>query len=171
MEELVKKAINKDENAFDKLIIQIEKELYIIAKSRLKDEDDIADALQETILKCYSNIHKLKNYSFFKTWTIRILINECNKIWDKKKKYRISIEDEQAQDYLKTEDDYDNLNFFLLIKQLNKDEKIILTMYYCLGYTTKQISIVLNKNENTIRSKMTRAKNKLKKNFEGGNEI
>lgn len=168
MEELVKKAKNNDENAFDELIILIEKELYLIAKIKLKNDDDIADAIQETILKCYQNIHKLRDTKLFKTWTIKILINECNKIYRKKEKYKISIEDNEIENYIKAEENYDeNIDFNILIKKLETEEKLILTLYYCSGYTTKEISKILHKNENTIRSKMARAKFKLKNQLKG----
>ncbi len=168
MEELVKKAKNNDEKAFDELILLIEKELYLIAKTKLKNDDDIADAIQETILKCFQNINKLRDIKLFKTWTIKILINECNKIYRKKEKYKISIEDNEIEKYIKLEEKYDeNIEFNILIKKLETEEKLILTLYYCSGYTTKEISKILKRKENTIRSKMTRAKNKLRKQLEG----
>ena len=42
MEELVKRAKNNDEEAFDEIILSIEKEMYLIAKARLNSDDDIA---------------------------------------------------------------------------------------------------------------------------------
>lgn len=168
MEELVLRAKNKDENAFDELILSLEKELYLIAKMRLKNDDDIADALQETILLCFKNIHKLKEVTFFKTWVIKILINECNKIYRKKEKYKISLQDKELEKHIKTEENYDDeIEFYLLIKDLEPDEKLILTLYYSSRFTTKEISKMLKKNENTVRSKITRAKNKLKKQYGG----
>ncbi len=168
MEELVKKAKNNDEEAFDKLITLIEKEMYLIAKTRLKNDDDIADALQETILKCFQNIYKLRDAKLFKTWTIKILINECNKIYRKKEKYKISLEDNEIEKYIKLEENYNNIGFDILIRKLEDDEKLILTLYYCSGYTTKEIGKILHKSENTIKSKMLRSKKKLKKQYEGG---
>ena len=53
MEELIEKAKNDDKRAFSELIIAIEKELYLIAKTRLSNDDDIGDAIQETIYKSY----------------------------------------------------------------------------------------------------------------------
>lgn len=168
MEELIKKAINNDDKAFNELILSIEKELYLIAKSRLKEDDDIADAIQETIFKCYKNIHKLKDKCLFKTWIIKILINECNKIYRKKRKYKISLEDKEIDKYISTEEKFDeNIEFYMLIKNLDYEEKIILTLYYCSNYTTKEISKILKKNENTIRSKMSRAKIKIKNQYKG----
>lgn len=168
VEELVKRAKNKDEKAFDEIILLVEKEMYLIAKTRLYNDDDIADAIQETIYHCYKNIHKLKDNKFFKTWIIKILINECNKIYKKRHKYNISFEDKEFEKYIKIEENYENIDFDILIRNLDTEEKTILTLYYCSGYTTKEISKILRKNENTIRSKMSRSKEKLRKQY-GGN--
>lgn len=166
MEELVKRARNNDEEAFDQIIINIEKELYLIAKSRLDNDDDIADVMQETILSCYKNIHKLRENAVFKSWAIRILINKCNDIYKKKRKNTISLD----KDNMEIEDKYihdDNLSFYILIRNLNEEEKTILTMYYYFKYTTKEISKILKINENTIKSKIIRAKTKLKNEYGG----
>lgn len=164
MEELVEKAKKEDE-AFDKLILLIEKELYFIAKTRLKNEDDIADAIQDTILACYKNLKKLRNNAFFKTWAIKILINKCNDIY-KKRKNNISFEDNEVENYIKIEDEI-NIGFEMLIKDLDHEEQLILKLYYYSKYTTKEISKILKKNENTIKSKIIRARNKIRNQLEG----
>ena len=168
MEELVSKAKNKNENAFDELMLVMEKEMYSIAKTRLKNDEDIAEAMQETILLCYKNIKKLRENALFKTWTIRILINECNKMYRKKGKQHISWEENELDKYIEAEENYEGqMDFDILIKELKPDEKLILTLYYRSGYTTKEISQILKKNENTVRSRMTRAKQKLKEQLKG----
>lgn len=164
MEELVKRAKNKDEEAFDEIILMIEKEMYLIARTRLSNDEDIADVMQETILICFKNIQKLKDNSLFKTWTIRILINECNKLYKKRKKKFVSINEIELKDENYNED---NISFQILIKNLNEDERTILTLYYCSQYTTKEISNILKIKENTIKSKLLRAKNKLKNEYGG----
>lgn len=161
MEELVEKAKNNDEKAFDEIIEQTKKEMYLIAKARLKNDEDIADVMQETILSCYKNIKKLKNNCYFKTWIIKILINECNKIYRKKGKNDISFEDKEIENYIKANEE-EIPEFEILIRRLKEDEKLILTLYYYSGYTTKEISKIIKKNEGTIRSKISRAKDKLR---------
>ena len=52
-EKLVIKAQNGDKEAFTKLIQRYKKEMYCIAKSRLNNEVDIDDAIQETLYKAY----------------------------------------------------------------------------------------------------------------------
>lgn len=169
MEELIERAMQKDEEAFNELIILLQNDMYLIAKSKLKNEDDISDAIQETILSCYNNLRKLRNTSLFKPWLTKILINECNKIYRKRKKNNVSYEDNKIENYLKFEDEnFENIGFDILIRNLKDDEKLILTLYYYSGYSTKEISKILKINESTIRSKISRAKEKLKIQYEGG---
>lgn len=166
MEELVEQAKNKDDKAFDELILIMEKEMYLIAKSRLNSDDDIADAMQETILMCFKNICKLKDNALFKTWVMRILINECNKIYKKKRRNVVSLDEKNIE--IKDESySEDKLSFQTLIRHLSEEEKTILTLYYCSKYTTKEISNILNIKENTIKSKIIRAKNKLRNEYGG----
>lgn len=171
MEELVEKAKNNDQRAFSELIMAIEKELYLIAKTKLKNDDDIGDAIQETIYKSYKNIKKLRDNSLFKTWIIKILINECNNIYRKKSKYAISYEEKEMENYLTVNDKSDNVEFEVLIRDLDTEEKLILTLYYCSKYTVKEISKIVKIKENTIKSKMARARNKIRKQFEEEGDI
>lgn len=156
---LAKKAKNGDKQAFNDLIKYYQKDLYYIAKCKLHNEDDICDAVQETILNAYSHITTLISPYKFKSWLIKILINECNKIYLKYKNNYLEISDElnlYAKDY------NSNIEFLDLINKLNSDEKEIFILYYKEGYSTKEISKMLNLNQNTIRSKISRGKEKIK---------
>lgn len=76
----IKKAQKGDHEAFSRLFRQLESQLYRLAKTILLKDEDCADALQETTLKVYKGLTNLKQPKFFKTWVIRILINECNQL-------------------------------------------------------------------------------------------
>ena len=80
MELLIKKAMKGDAEAFVQLMELNEVSMYKTAKAILANEEDIGDAIQETILAAYKNIHTLKKAQYFKTWLIRILINKCKDI-------------------------------------------------------------------------------------------
>ena len=170
MEELIEKAKNDDKRAFSELIIAIEKELYLIAKTKLKSDDDIGDAIQETIYKSYKNLRRLRDNSLFKTWIIKILINECNNIYKKKRKNAISYEDKEMENYIASNDESGNIEFEILIKNLSSEEKLLLTLYYCSKYTIKEISKITKIKENTIKGKLARARNKIRNQLEEGEE-
>lgn len=162
-EELIKNAKKGDKEAFTNVILNVQKDLYIIAKIKLKDEDDICEAVQETMIEAYKNIKNLRHIEYFKTWIIRILINKCNRIYSAKKKFYLSVtEYTDINENTTTEKDViDKIDFYYLIKDLKNDEKTILTLYYFLNYTTKEISQILKMKESTIRSKISRSKKKL----------
>lgn len=164
MEELIKKAQNGDKDAFTSIILDMNDELYKIARTRLNDENDIFDAIQETMISSYKSIKKLKDPKCFKSWLIKILINKCNDIYKKKK--IISIEQNNLQEYIQDETELDNnLNFIAIINCLNYSERIAILLYYQNQFTTKEIANILHTNENTIKTRIARAKNKIKNNY------
>lgn len=167
MYELIKKAKKGDKEALTEIIIKKKNSLYKIAKSLLKEESDIEDVVQETIITAYIKIYKLRNEELFDIWIKRILINECRKFYKRKYKKEIPVETEKMEYLISTKDKLveqeDKMDFKLFIKKLNRDEKMILLLYYQEGYTTKEISEILEIKEGTIKSKISRAKIKLKK--------
>ena len=83
MDLLIKKAIGGDKEAFSKLINEYERKLYIIARSRISNEEDVKDIIQDTIMNAYINLKTLKNIDKFNSWITTILINKCNKFYIK----------------------------------------------------------------------------------------
>lgn len=177
MEELVKRAKVEDNQAFTELIMNIQMDLYKIAKAKIKDDDDINEAIQETIIKAYSSIKKLKDEKYFKTWIIRILINECNNIYKKKKvnkieEYNENVIKEADSDMINTK--INNLDFFILIDKLNEDEKIVVVLFYLEEYSTKQLDMKIdntNKTEFTAQERVLDDNNKIIMNNVGNTKF
>lgn len=170
MEILIKKAINGDSEAFISLIDKHELTMYKTAKAILNNEEDIGDAIQETILSAYKSINNLKNPKYFKTWLTRILINKCNDIVRKSKNIMF-IEKYTKEEFY--EEDIDvRLEFDECFEKLGSEYKLVLSLYYVDGFNTREISEILNENENTIKSRLLRGKKHLK-NFllKNGNEV
>ena len=84
MELLIQKAKQHDKAAFAAIMTQNAQSMYKVAKAILKNDEDVADAMQETALTCWEKIGTLKKNEYFKTWMIRILINKCNYIYRQK---------------------------------------------------------------------------------------
>lgn len=164
MEELIKKAQQGDEESFTTIIIEIEQSLYKVARMRLNCNDDIDEAIQETIIQAFKSIKKLKKTEFFKTWIIKILINNCNKIYSRKIKHpTIEYDEKLDNDTYLSDININNLDFYILIKTLNYKERISLTLHYLEDLMTKEISKILHEPESTIRNRISRAILKLKK--------
>ncbi|MNT17287.1 RNA polymerase sigma factor [compost metagenome] len=55
-----------------------------------------------------------------------------------------------------------------MIDKLNYEEKIVLTLYYKDNYSCNEIANILNISVNTVKSRITRAKDKIKQTLKGG---
>ena len=128
---LVKKAKNGDKEAFSKLIFSVQNDLYRIANIRLSNYDNICEAVQNTIVNAYLSINKLREEKYFKTWIIKILINECNHIYSNNKNI---MELDSSLKYFQGKDDINdtisNLDFQKLLNFLNYEEKTIVMLFY-----------------------------------------
>lgn len=87
MENLIKKAKLRDADAFTELMQQQMQNMYKTARSVLGNEEDVADAISDTILACWEKIGQLKQDGYFRTWMTRILVNKCRDIIQKKKQF------------------------------------------------------------------------------------
>ena len=174
MEELIKKAQNGDKNAFTNIILQIRNDLYKIAKTRISNDDDIEDLIQDTMIETYKHIKKLREPEKFRMWVIKILINKCNKLYKKKYRKDISIDEYNLENYIilnNQKDIEDDLNFYYLIKYLKYEERIVLVLHYMEQYSVKDISKILKTNENTIKTHLYRAREKIKERLKENGEV
>ena len=173
MNDLIELAKKGDKEAFTKLILTIEYDLYRIAQTRLNDNYDINDAIQNTMINAYNHIKKLKDNTMFKSWIIKILINECNQIYKSKKKKNELFNKLKDNPTSSIEEDTFNkvnskIDFELILKNLNYKEKLIITLYYNNEYTCSEISDMIGIKKNTVKSILTRTKEKIKKIYDKG---
>ncbi len=171
MEQLVKKAIEGDKEAFAALIENNMQSLYKNAWIYLKNDEDIADAVQDTILACYEKICTLQNPKYFKTWMIRILINKCVDIIRKK----TNITDvEEIGELHSLEQEYERCEWKLLMSTLEWKYSIVLNLYYYEQLSVKEISKLLELKQNTVLTRLRRGRQLLRNELEGhcgcGNE-
>lgn len=169
MNNLIKKAKKGDKKAFIELIQPLEKKIYVIAKSRLKNIEDVKDSIQETLYYGYKNLNQLRNEEKFESWIISILINNCNKFYKQyDNNYHLSYEESQlvkadSNQYLKIDS---KIDFFILLELLDDIEKEIFVMFYVQEYTINNISDELDLNENTVKTKLRRARQKIQNYIE-----
>lgn len=156
----IKLAKEGDKPAFERLIYEHKYALYRIARTRLHCEEDIEDVFQETIIKAYKGIIKLRKDEYFKTWIIRIMINECN-IMLRRKKDVLYI-DNVIVENIQRPDLADNIGIFDLINSLEDDLKMVVLLYFYEDMPQKEISKLLKIPNGTVRSRISRAKEKLR---------
>lgn len=171
MEELLKRLKKDDKKAFEEIVRIYENQLFTIAKFRIGDEALAQDAVQETFLVLYLKAREIKDYKKLKSWLTIVLINKCNDIMRKNKIIQVSFEGNDFNNFLYVEEEIetilDKVNFIDLVSCLNVDERTILSMFYEDEYTIDDISNILKISEGTIKSKISRAKLKLKNKIGG----
>ena len=104
------------------------------------------------MIETYKSIKKINQPEKFKKWVRRVLINKSHRIYRRKYRKDISI-DESNMNSLSTNNINDiesNLNFYDVIKNLKYEERIIVVLYYMEDYSVKEIKDILKMNENTI---------------------
>ena len=172
MIELIDKAKDGNEEAFTELMLSIKDDLYKIAKIRIYNDDDINDAIQETMIKVYKSLNKLKDNEKFKFWVIKILINNCNSIYRKKSKKEKIVEEYELDKFVEL-NSYksieDNLYLYSLLDNLKYNERTIVMLYYMEEFSIKEIKKILKMNENTIKTHLYRARQIMKKIIEEDN--
>ena len=165
MSKLIKQAMLGDQEAFIRLMEENKPAMLRIAYGFFHQEADIADAMQETILDAYEHLSSLKQPRYFKTWLMRILINNCNNIYRKNKKY-LPME-ELPEKTCGTEQNMDEgmVRFKELLSCVSEKNRVCFQLYYGEELTTREIAYILHIRESTIRSRMHREKLRLKDQF------
>lgn len=140
-------------------VLEAEATLYRVAKSILKNDADCADAVQEAILKSYSKLHTLKEDAFFKTWMVRILINECYKIQKLRKKV-LPYEEYQREE--RTAEEYSHSDLYEALLKLDEKLRIPIILYYINGFKINEVAKVLKVPEGTVKSRLSRGRSMLR---------
>lgn len=154
--QLIRKARSKDPDAFSSLIYFYMKDLYRVAISILMNDEDAADAIQDTILGCWEKLHTLKQEKYFKTWLTRILINHC---YDMRKKQQRMTTMEDYEEPV-AEDQY-NVELKEALRQLDEKYRIVMVLYYSEGYQTGEIAELLEIPRSTVQTRLQRGREKL----------
>lgn len=155
-------ACSGDLEAFTRLVKKYEQSMYRVSRSILPSENECLDAAQEAIIKAHHSLTTLRDPRLFKSWLMRILVNECNRLIRKTSKL-VLLDDwhEQASSYRFEE----NIEVQEAVQLLEEELRLCIVLYYFEDMAIKDISIVLNQPEGTIKSRLSRARKKLSAYF------
>lgn len=168
LKELVSSSIKGDEKAISELISMHKKLVINLAYNILNDYQSSLDICQETFIKAFKNIKKLKQPEKFKNWICKIALNLTKNELKKRKVeeyYR-----ENAAFSLKIKGDSDRGKSMILkeaLKKLKFKDRFILSMYYYQGFNLREISELTNIKEDNLKMILSRARKKLRKKLEG----
>lgn len=129
------------------------------------DYDLGRDALQDSFIKIFKNIHQYEGKGAFEGWMRRIAIHAALSV---KKKFRmlhldLIVEQDESQ-YADIPDIYSNLNtedIISLLRQLPETLYLVFNLYVVEGYQHNEIANILGIAESTSRSALCKARNRL----------
>lgn len=164
---LVRQAKRGDVDAFAELYAGIYKDMYRFALYTLRNASDAEDAVSDAVTDAFASIKKLRSEDAFKSWIFRILSNKCkDKLREYAGKNETVIEDTEAIVVDSGPEMTECIQIRKLFLELADEERLIISMHQFAGYTSREISEILHMNENTVRSKESRALRKMEQQLQ-----
>lgn len=141
-------------------IVEEEKDLmFRLAYNIMQNTADSEDVVAESICKAWEKRSSLKNPAKLRSWMIRITVNIAKNMISVKNRQKL-VED--FQDYCDSEPE-DKKNIWLLVRELKEKESTVIILFYYRGFSVKEIAQILHIPEGTVKSRLSSARNHLKK--------
>lgn len=162
-EELVRAAKAGDAGAFTELYKEIYRDMYRFAYYMLKHAEDAKDAVSEAVMDAWAAIGTIRKEEAFKNWIFTILSNKCRA---KLREYvnRPGELSEVLSDTLQSPEGVtppEHLQLREEFLKLPETDRLIIGLHLFGGYKTRELAEALHMNENTVRSRESRALKRL----------
>lgn len=160
---------NRYQVDFENTIEKYSDMVYRIAMTITENEEDAKDVFQETFLRLVKNQDKITGEEHLKAWLIRVVSN-CAKTtvsspWNKNTQ---GIDEEvKSREVVYIQEENDLLS---KLQQLGKKYALPLYLFYYEGYSIKEIGVILEKNENSVKTLLSRGRKLLKKRLQEGED-
>ena len=174
--QLIQRVLDGDDTAFSALVRKYQRSVHALAWRKIGDFHIAEDITQDTFLKAYQRLSMLKEPQSFGSWLYVITANQCKAWLRKKRTWMQSLEDTSSAQLEKatysghiieeneqmTEETQREVVKELLAK-LQESDRTVITLYYLGGMTYEEISNFLGVSVGAIKSRLHRARQRLKK--------
>lgn len=144
---------------FENAVNQYANMIYRIAFGYLKNKEDADDAVQDVLIQLYVSDKEFETQEHIRNWLIRVTINRCKKVF-KAPWHNAEPLDTYADELFCEQPDY--LDLYAAVMKLNKKYRIPLILFYCDGYSTREIADFLKIPEKTVSTHLRRGKEKMR---------
>lgn len=131
---------------------------YRYAYSVLLSRQDAEDAVSETVLKAFEHLQDLKHLYKMKSWMFRILANTCSTLLQN----RLSVSPQPENEAGTVRDLESSMDLHNCIYQMEPEFREVVILYYFEDLKTKEIARILDIPEGTVKSRLSRARDRLK---------
>ena len=174
--ELIQRILAGDQDAFTPLVNKYQKGVHALAWRKIGDFHIAQEITQDTFLKAYEKLETLKSYELFSGWLYVIAANLCRdwlrkrtlpeqslEVTDASEVDQVSYSQHVAGKQAAEVDETRREVVKKLLQKLPESERTVMTLHYLGEMTIKTISEFLGVSPNTVKSRLSRARNRLKK--------
>ena len=160
---LVEAAKSGDADAFGKLYAAYYKSLYKTAYYLMGDPQDAEDIVMETVADAYTGIRALRAAQAFEGWLYKILYNKARR---KRglivRRATVELNENLQADTPDAEQISRNVDLLRALDALKPQDRAIVVLAVCEGYSSAAIAQIMGMNPNTVRSRQMRALAKMR---------
>ena len=156
--------MGEKEEYFKYVVDKYSNMVYRLALSRTANIQNAEDIYQEVFYRLSKKMPEFESVEHEKAWLIKVTINCANNFW-KSNKYCDDIE--ELKEKLKFETPEKSMVYYAVM-ELPTKYRIIIHLYYYENYKINEICEILHIKEGTIKSCLSRAREKLKEKLQGG---
>jgi RNA polymerase sigma factor (sigma-70 family) len=178
--DVITSVVDGDIALFEVLIRRYNPYLYKVGKSYGYCHQDVEDLMQETFIKAFQNLTRLQNKLYFKTWLIRIMLNECyrkNHKHASRKEITVDACLSEKSIPMFTHGNYDDTEKKVgnrelssvienAIRKMPIDYRMVFSLRELNGMSVHETATALNITETNVKVKLNRAKAMLRKQVE-----
>ncbi len=174
--ELIQRTLDGDQTAFTELVEKYQKGIHALAWRKIGDFHIAQEITQDAFLRAYERLRTLKDHNLFPGWIYVIASNLCTD-WYRKKRLPIQsiettditeIDQVSHSQYMVEKRDIETTETLRevvqkLLQKLPESERTVMTLHYLGEMTCETISKMIGVSLNTVKSRLNRARNRLKK--------
>jgi RNA polymerase sigma-70 factor (ECF subfamily) len=175
---LVRRAQAGDEPAFREIVERYQAKVFSIIHGIVRQRNDVEDIAQQVFSKVYFSIKNFDFRSSLITWIYKITVNECFDYLRKKKVRKLVYESDLSEDEVRrventepaadrtprTDQRLASHDYVVkLLAKVSEEERMLLMLKEVEGYSVEELAAMTSMNENTIKVKLFRARQKLVK--------
>ena len=173
---LIQRILAGDESAFANLVRKYEKRIHALAWQKTRDFHIAEDIVQETFLQVYQKLETLEDPTQFSRWLYQIADRRCIAWFRKNRIHTEPLEETDtsrieteaysryvAAEHAKTSAEAQRDLVEKLLAKLKERDREVVTLHYFEEMTSSEIGTFLGVSENTIKSQLRRARQRLKK--------
>lgn len=175
---LVRRAQAGDETAFQEIVQRYQSKVFSIIHGIVRQRNDVEDIAQQVFTKIYFSMRNFDFRSSLITWVYKITVNECFDYLRKKKVRKLVYESDMSEDEVRRVENSEpgtghaaradttlaRRDYVVkLLGRVSGEERDLLMLKEVEGYSVEEMATSLKMNENTIKVKLFRARQKLVK--------